>query len=1044
MPLHPLSRRSLAPLLSVMAALAPAVAAAQNAEPGKAEPPATRPATSPARRVPEALNFANGLFRERRYELAAQEYERFLREAKPGPEADEALFGLANARLFQAEYSKARGRFEEFLKQAPEHPNAGTAWYRVGETSYMLGDLPAARRAFEAFTTRYPAHKHLDTAWPYLGDVCLRIGDVAAARRAYETALAAHPEGRLADRARFGLGRALTLQNELEPALAAFTTLAAGGGKDWADRAWFRVGEVQSLAGRPAQAVEAFQKVEEVAPQGPLVHEARLARAQALIKLDRRDEAEPILKGLADAPRNLAAQAAFDLGTSQLERGDAAAALGTLDAASAKFGAAALVFRSAEAAAKLGRGDDARARFLKAAEADPKDPWADDALLRAARLAADQRDHAEAAKLAARFVETFPDSPLKADARLVAARAALAAGKPQDAVAILTDSMEHDKPSAPTAAAQRYYLGIAYRDAGQASKADEVLADLAKDSAAPVAADARFMVGQGHMEARRYAEAADALEKYLATKPDGDVAAYALAHLVQARLELAQPEAADKALADLAERFPASKVLPPSRVRVAEAALATKNYEKAAGLFSLAADAPGTDPAVAARARLGFGWAKFDGGKPAEAAEAFASFLAARPDDPLAPEASLARARSLEAAKQADAALEAYARTAASYPATESADLATLGRARLCVAAGKGAEAAALFEAFDKDHPNYKPRDPQGPGLDALLSDWGWALVDAGKAPEADAVFRRLLKDFPDSPHAADARFNLAESANQAKDHAEVVRLVTPLVAEGSKVSPQLVQSALYRLGRTQAETKDWAAAAATLDRLLKDYPDAPVRREARLLRAEVAQELNDGTAADTVLAELAAEPALPTDPPGFARAVRRRRIQSLLALKKWAEVVETADALKAESPDDPLAAETDYARGRALQQLARWDESRAAYKAVIDARKGGDLVARAQLMIGETYFHQKDYHEAIRQFLKVDILYDAPAWQAAALLETGKAHEQLAQWADAADTYERLRSKFPDDPSAREAATRLAAARSQIGAAPKEEGARR
>ena len=84
--------------------------------------------------------------------------------------------------------------------------------------------------------------------------------------------------------------------------------------------------------------------------------------------------------------------------------------------------------------------------------------------------------------------------------------------------------------------------------------------------------------------------------------------------------------------------------------------------------------------------------------------------------------------------------------------------------------------------------------------------------------------------------------------------------------------------------------------------------------------------------------------------------------------------------------------------------------------------------------MMGETYFHQKNYHEAIRQFLKVDILYDAPAWQAAALLETGKAYEQLTQWADAAETYERLRAKFPEDPSAREAAPRLEAAKAKAG----------
>ena len=47
-----------------------------------------------------------------------------------------------------------------------------------------------------------------------------------------------------------------------------------------------------------------------------------------------------------------------------------------------------------------------------------------------------------------------------------------------------------------------------------------------------------------------------------------------------------------------------------------------------------------------------------------------------------------------------------------------------------------------------------------------------------------------------------------------------------------------------------------------------------------------------------------------------------------------------------------------------------------------------GDLAARAQLMRGETYFHQKNYPEAKREFLKVHVLYQAPVWQAAALLE--------------------------------------------------------
>ena len=39
-----------------------------------------------------------------------------------------------------------------------------------------------------------------------------------------------------------------------------------------------------------------------------------------------------------------------------------------------------------------------------------------------------------------------------------------------------------------------------------------------------------------------------------------------------------------------------------------------------------------------------------------------------------------------------------------------------------------------------------------------------------------------------------------------------------------------------------------------------------------------------------------------------------------------------------------------------------------------------------AQWMIGETYFHQKNYDAAIRAYLELEALYAFPTWQAAAL----------------------------------------------------------
>src|SRR5262249_19035955 len=110
------------------------------------EGPSSVRATEP-RALPRQLAFAHGLFRERKFDLAAEEYRRFLEQDGVGPDADDARFGLAAARLYQGKYKEARAAFEEFLAKAPRHPRARTARYRLGELSYMLGDLAEARKA---------------------------------------------------------------------------------------------------------------------------------------------------------------------------------------------------------------------------------------------------------------------------------------------------------------------------------------------------------------------------------------------------------------------------------------------------------------------------------------------------------------------------------------------------------------------------------------------------------------------------------------------------------------------------------------------------------------------------------------------------------------------------------------------------------------------------------------------------------------------------------------------------------------------------------
>ena len=44
-------------------------------------------------------------------------------------------------------------------------------------------------------------------------------------------------------------------------------------------------------------------------------------------------------------------------------------------------------------------------------------------------------------------------------------------------------------------------------------------------------------------------------------------------------------------------------------------------------------------------------------------------------------------------------------------------------------------------------------------------------------------------------------------------------------------------------------------------------------------------------------------------------------------------------------------------------------------------------------------------------------IQYNAPEWQAVALLEAGKVHEKLDQWREAAESYEKLKDPVPQRP---------------------------
>lgn len=88
------------------------------------------------------------------------------------------------------------------------------------------------------------------------------------------------------------------------------------------------------------------------------------------------------------------------------------------------------------------------------------------------------------------------------------------------------------------------------------------------------------------------------------------------------------------------------------------------------------------------------------------------------------------------------------------------------------------------------------------------------------------------------------------------------------------------------------------------------------------------------------------------------------------------------------------------------------------------------ETAARAQLLLADTYTLEKNFDAALDEYLKVDIGYDFPYWQGAALYHTGTCQESLSDPAAAAKTYTRLVAKYPESEFVPKARERLQALR--------------
>ncbi|RIK77583.1 MAG: hypothetical protein DCC68_17025 [Planctomycetota bacterium] len=946
-------------------------------------------------------------YRAERWQLAAEEFAALVAKHPDHRTRGEAEFFLAESQVQLGDFAQAAEHFEAYLDREPNGRYAKSALFRAGEALYLGGDGERAARQLAAFLEAHPDDELAAYALPYLGRLALDAKKFDEAEKRFRAALDKFPSGPLADESRFGLARTHEQQGNHAAAEEGFASISARRESPIADVAQFRLGLVRYTRGGYAAAEKTFAELNSTFAETKLAAKSDYWRALAIKAQQRFDEAARVL--IENAERDPQSPLAANL---RYHAGDALLAAGKNDAAIEQFD------RVLADYAESSLADDALLGKTQALLA--KDPAAVDALAEA------WKQHAE--------------SPLARVARRLQAQASIDRGQYDAAVEqlkVLASEAVPGDDAAATAEQQTaaYFLAVAQHGAG---KYEEALAQFAAlQNAADESLKSAVALGRASTLIRleRYQQAKPILAAFLTSHPEGPDAATCLAELAFCHAGLGQFDDARKRYEEFANAAKDGAAVLATTHRLAEMAYRGDRRDWAAALFAVLAR-DGNPAEYVARGLSGQAWCQFTDDDLAGSAATFLQLVEQFPTDPLAAEGAFVRGKALEKLGDYDPALLMYRTVIDKFPDAPEAPGAILAAAELHERLKQRADAERYYRQFLE-------RFPQHAKLDTALYQLAWLLRErdasvsetdaARRAAEAETLFERLRHQHKQSPLWSDAVFRLAEAARDRKDVAQVAALIAELATANEKsadgkplVDAQTLSHAFYLQGRLAAELGDWSAADKAMTALVEHCPESDLKLAAQFWVAEAAYRQGEYEQAGTRFEALAADPQ--TTAASWRGMIPLRRAQVLAQQKKWSDAIALAATIEKDFPDFAQQYEADYLIGRCLAAEGKFDEARGYYAKVTQSRHGGktETAAMAQWMIGESYFHQKDFAAAVKEYLRVEILYAYPKWQAAALVQAGKAYESDGQWQEAVKLYSQVLRKYGQTEYAAEAATRL------------------
>lgn len=995
----------------------------------------------------ETLNTANGLLARGMHDLAATEYTKFLGYNPLGEPAAEARYGLAVCLFRMQKFSDALSHLDQIDIRGGFAFGAEKLAMQ-GQCHLATQGFDKAAACFEKLLSEYGEHDLADDAAALLCETLYRQNKHPEAVAACERFAQRWPKSPLRERADLIRGLSdLGLGNATEAAkrLAEWVARYPQSGEQ--DRALLALARAEHAAGR-GDAAAHYRAVMD-RPSSPLAVEATLGLTALLREQGRRDDAAKLLQSLNDKPIAADSLAIVELQRARLlfddgqfanaQRGfEKLAAGGGADAAEAGYWAAKCALRQGKAEdalallqrlidnnpparltagmrydrlvalVRLGRAADAQNELAKFRKDFADDELAVDALYLSAVIEHQQKNYDASRAACASFLERAGDQHTSSAAvKFLLAENDYYTGRLSEALSGFERfEREHPRDVQVSSAAMRIGL-ILYRQ----DKLDEAAARLEPLAAAaeqdvslrPVlqalggiafgrgewktaerhlrhvvdaeptgvgADDAWLRLGIACQRQERYADAQRAFDTVIDRFPQS-------AHRLQAVFERGQcllmdnkPDLAKAAFEAVLREGGDSRFAPPANEHLAAIATRNKDYAVAARHYQMAADATG---------------------------------------DAKSPDALLHQGEVLLAARQYPEAQQAIAAYLAKQPKPEQACVARANLAIALARQDRTEDALETIRGIDSKQIDTLPDALRK----SLRRDQAWCLQKLGRNDEAATLLRGLLAE-TDGARDWDALLALAEidAAAERFDAAllSLRKIQSAARDPNASIPRELLEPALYRLGICEHRVKQFSQSAATLDSLLATFADSKLSASAAYFSGD--SHMQSGAVDKAVERFSFIVEKYPADAACAASLLRLG--EALATLQRWPASEKAFRAYLQRFESEPQAAQARFGIGWALENMGRHEAAISAYGEAIAAHKG-PTAARAQFQIGECLFALKKFDDAVKEFLKVDILYAYPEWSAAALYEAGRCFDQLNRTGEARQSYQSVVDKYQD-----------------------------